>query len=123
MEKIRVLVANRPRLMRELVLATILDQPDIEVVGEVRDDAEIAGAVEESRPDFVIMALGKLDERPALSAELMGRYPQLRIVALAPERNSSMFIWAVMNIRSAYIECSEEGILSVLRGKGHLVNG
>ena len=122
-EKIRVLVANRPRLMRELVLATILDQPDIEVVGEVRNDAEIPSAVEEARPDFVIMALGKLDERPALSAELMLRFPQLKIVALAPERNSSMFIWAVMKICSANIECSEEGILSVLRGKGHLVNG
>jgi len=122
-EKIRVLVANRPRLMRELVLATILDQPDIEVVGEVRNDAEIPSAVEEARPDFVIMALGKLDERPALSAELMLRFPQLKIVALAPERNSSMFIWAVMKVCSANIECSEEGILSVLRGKGHLVNG
>jgi hypothetical protein len=30
-----VLVANHPRLMRELVMATIADQPDIEVVGEV----------------------------------------------------------------------------------------
>jgi hypothetical protein len=31
-QTIKVLVANRPRLMRELVLATISDQPDIEVV-------------------------------------------------------------------------------------------
>jgi chemotaxis response regulator CheB len=33
--KIRVLVANRPRLMRELVLAMIADQPDIEEIGVV----------------------------------------------------------------------------------------
>ena len=40
MRKIRVLVANRPRLMRELVLATIADQPDIEVVGETQNESE-----------------------------------------------------------------------------------
>ncbi len=34
MKPIRILVANRPRLMRELVMATISDRPDIEIVGE-----------------------------------------------------------------------------------------
>ena len=32
---IRILVANRPRVMRELLLATLADRPDIEIVGEV----------------------------------------------------------------------------------------
>jgi len=31
---IRVLVANHPRLMREIVLTTFADQPDIEIVGK-----------------------------------------------------------------------------------------
>jgi len=43
MEKvIRVLVANRPRLMRELILTTFADQPDIEIVGEVGEESEIS---------------------------------------------------------------------------------
>jgi hypothetical protein len=54
MGKIRVLVANRPRLMRELVLETISDQPDTEIVGEVTDTADIERMVAESKPDFVI---------------------------------------------------------------------
>ena len=37
MKPIRVLMANRPRLMRELMVATISEQPDIEIVGEVQD--------------------------------------------------------------------------------------
>jgi chemotaxis response regulator CheB len=121
-EKIRVLVANHPRLMRELVLATIADQPDIEVIGEIRDDAEIASAVAEAHPDFVIMALGKLDERPVLCTDLMGQFPQLRIVAVAPERNTSMFLWSVINVQSMDIECSEEGILGALRSKLQVVS-
>jgi len=38
MEKsIRVLVANHPRLMREIILTTFADQPEIEIVGEVAE--------------------------------------------------------------------------------------
>jgi hypothetical protein len=43
MEKtIRVLVANRPRLMRELIVATFADQPDIEIVGEIESASRAA---------------------------------------------------------------------------------
>lgn len=118
MAKIRVLVANRPRLMRELVMATISDQPDIEVLGEIADDAEIAHVVAASKPDFVIIALDRLDQRPALCDDLLALHPEMKILALAPERNSSVFFWSVMDIRSARVESSEEGILSALRGKG-----
>jgi len=114
-EKIRVLVANHPRLMREVVLATISDQPDIEIVGEIRDDSGISTAVEEAEPDFVIMALGKADQQPAVCADLIARFPQLKIVALAPERNSSMFIWAAVSVQSKVIECSAAGLLGALR--------
>ena len=57
MNPIRVLVANRPRLIRELVMATISDQPDIEIVGEIQQEADLEHAVEETRPDFLIVAL------------------------------------------------------------------
>lgn len=58
--RVRVLVANHPRLMRELVLATIADQPDIEVVGEVQNEDELAEIVEQVLPDVLILAM---DER------------------------------------------------------------
>jgi DNA-binding NarL/FixJ family response regulator len=121
MEKIRVLVANRPRLMRELVMATISDQPDIEVLGEIADDAEIVHVVAASKPDFVIIALDRFDKRPALCDDLLALHPDMKILALAPERNSSVFFWSVMDIRSARVESSEEGILGALRSKGQAV--
>ena len=53
MEKsIRVLVANRPRLMRETILATFADQPDIEIVGEVDEESEISESVRRTMPNF-----------------------------------------------------------------------
>ena len=49
---IRILVANRPRVMRELLLATLAERPDIEIVGEVSSEAEIPGVGEEDCAGF-----------------------------------------------------------------------
>ena len=117
MEKIRVLVANRPRLMRDLVMATISDQPDIEIVGVLEDDASILETVEHVHPEFLIIALDHSDERPHICDVLLDRFPHMRILALAAERNSSIFYWANLDIRSHRIENSEAGILSTLRGR------
>jgi len=108
--------------MREVVLATISDQPDIEVMGEITDDTDIGQVVEQSRPDFVIIALDHMDQRPALCDDLLARHPEMKILALAPERNSSVFFWSVMNIRSARVESSEAGILGALRGKAQIAD-
>jgi len=117
MQKIRVLVANRPRLMRDLVLATISDQPDIEVLGALEDDSQIAQAVAESQPDVVIVALDRPNERPPICDYLLSHHPMVKVLAVAPEQDNSVFFWS--DIRSAAIESSQEGILNVIRGKTH----
>jgi DNA-binding NarL/FixJ family response regulator len=114
MAKIRVLVANRPRLMRDLVLATIADQPDIEVLGELENDSKIAQAVAELQPDIVIIALDHPDERPPICDYLLIHYPKVKVLAVAQEDDTSVFFWS--DIRSATVESSTEGILSVIRG-------
>jgi DNA-binding NarL/FixJ family response regulator len=123
MSAIRVLVANQPRLMRELVLATISDQPDIEIVGQIHDDAEIEQAVSETHPDFVIVALDASDRLSHSCRILLERHPHLRVIAIAPNRESTMCYWASLNIESNRIESSEESVLSALRGKVQLAEG
>jgi hypothetical protein len=117
MAKIRVLVANRPRLMRDLILATIADQPDIEVLGELEDDSKIAQAVANLQPDIVIIALDRSDERPAMCDYLLIHYPRVKVLAVAPEEDSSVFFWS--DIRSTAVESSVEGILNVIRGNSN----
>jgi len=115
MRKIRVLVANYPRLMRDLVLATVSDQPDIEVLGALDDESQIAKVVAETQPDFVIVGLDRPNERPAICDYLLSRYPLVKVLAVAPEHDNTVFFWS--DIRSAAIESSEESILKVIRGK------
>jgi len=120
-KRVRVLVANRPRLMRELVLAVIADQPDIEVIGEVPDESQLAEAIEDAQPDILILALDEADKRVAQCGFLLGRYPQMKILALAPERNRGVFYWATVDVRTKPLESSEAGILSALRERPSLV--
>ena len=118
MEKaIRVLVANRPRLMRELILTTFADQPDIEIVGEVGDESEISESVKRTLPNFVVIALDHPGKRPAICDELLREHPEVRVIAVAPEKNSIVYYWASLNIHSNDIEASEEGILSAMRSR------
>src|SRR5271169_5178158 len=107
--------------MRDLVLTTIRDQPDIEIVGETDDQAEITELVERLRPDCLIVGLERPEVRPGLCGFLLGRYPQMKILAVDAELNSSVFYWAFVDIRSKSIETSEAGMLNVLRGKAELV--
>ena len=44
---IRILVANRPKLMRELILATLADEPGIEIVGEVADEVSFGELIDQ----------------------------------------------------------------------------
>ncbi len=121
MQKIKVVVANRPRLMRDLVLATISDQPDIEIVAVSDDEAALLEILERERPEFLIISLTQSDDRPRICDELLERFPHLRVLALAAERDSSIFYWVSLDIRSNRIENSETGILNALRGRDPIV--
>lgn len=118
MEKsIRVLVANRPRLMRELILTTFADQPDIEIVGEVEEESEISEFIKRTLPNFVVIALDHPGRRPAICDELLREHPEVRVIAVAPEKNFVVYYWASLDIHSNDIEASEEGILGAMRSR------
>lgn len=112
---IRVLVANRPRLMREVILTTFADQPDIEIVGEVAEESKIFEGVRSTLPNFVVIALDHPDKRPAICDQLFREHPEVRVIAVAPEKNFAIYYWASVDIHSNDLEASEEGILSAMR--------
>jgi len=103
--------------MREVILATFADQPDIEIVGEVGDESEISESVKRTLPNFVVIALDQPGKRPAICDVLLREHPEVRVIAVAPERNSIVYYWASLNIHSNDIEASEEGILNAMRSR------
>lgn len=111
---VRVLVANRPRLMRELVLSTLSEQSGIRVVGEAKNEQDVPALVAETKPDFLLIALDESQKRPALCDLLLKEFPALRIIAVAPNANIGIFYWASFEIHSTKMEASEAALLEVM---------
>jgi chemotaxis response regulator CheB len=115
MEKARrVLVANRPKLMRDVVLAALAGQPGIEIVGELADEAEILTQVRDTRPDLLVIALDETEQRPAICDRVLQEHPKLRIIAVASSTDRTLCFWASFDVHCADIESSSAGILGAV---------
>jgi chemotaxis response regulator CheB len=101
--------------MRELILATLADEPGVEIVGEVSDEAEIAEKVRQFAPDLLVIELQEPSKRPTLCDVLLYDHPGLRIIAVASQQNCTVFYWASFDIHANEIEPSERGILNAVR--------
>jgi len=117
MKPIRVLVANYQRLKRELILSTISEYPEIEIVGEIREESDIERGVEQTRPDFLIVDLKDDDKIPTNCRQILGKYPNLKIVGIPSERSTTVCYWAALEVRAKKFEASENGLLRLLRGE------
>jgi DNA-binding NarL/FixJ family response regulator len=110
----RILVANHPKLMREVILATLADQPGIEVVGEVSEEGQILNQVRDTHPDLLVIALDETERRPAICDRVLQERPDLRIIAVASRKDRTLCFWASFDIHCADIETSTAGILSAV---------
>ena len=116
MEKaVRILIANRPRLIRELLLATLSDQTWVEVVGEVSEMNQIADHVLKTAPDLIVIDAEEPGKRPRICDVLLHDHPGLRIIAFAPQKNYGACYWTSLDIHCSDMEASEEGFLSAVR--------
>lgn len=90
-ESVHVFVANRPTLIRGLLLT-----------------------VEGKRPDFLIVAIDNSGPRPLVCDVLLAGFPNTKIPALARQRNSSVFCSGSLDIHSLDVEASEDDILGAI---------
>ena len=119
---IRVLVANRPRLLRELVLSTLSEQEGISIVGEAENELDVPSLVAETKPDFLLIALDESKRRPPLCDQLLKKFPGLRIIAVAAQESYSVCYWASLDIHSNDIEASEQGFLTAVKNVAQTVS-
>jgi DNA-binding NarL/FixJ family response regulator len=111
----RVLVANRPKLMREVILTALAQQPGVEIVGEVSDEAEILNQVQATVPDLLVIGLDETGQRPSICDRVLRQRPELRIIAVASRRDRTLCYWASFDIHCADIEPSTAGILGAVQ--------
>ena len=116
MNKIRILIANRPPLMREAVRTALSRHDDLEIVGELEDEREILPAIDRTKAQCLVTAQEEFGKRPAICDVVFEKYPHMKILAVAVGSDDSVFYWMFMEIRLSRIETSEEGVINALRG-------
>jgi len=101
--------------MRELVISVLSDQPGVEIVGEVANDPDIAKRVQDTLPDLLVVTLETTQSQPAICDTILRQHPTMRIIAVGLRENYSICYWATVNIHSAEVETSEQGLLDAIR--------
>jgi len=119
----RVLMANQPKLMRELLVEMLEAEPWIEIVGEVTEESEIRGLVQQTAPDLLVVTADKPGKRPPICDELLRDFQALRIIAVAPHENYAVCYWASLDIHSDDVESSEQGFLGAIRNAAQSTSG
>jgi chemotaxis response regulator CheB len=117
----RVLMANQPKLMRELLVEMLAEESWVQVVGEVTHEAEIRDLVLKTSPDLLVVTAEKPGKRPVICDELLREFPALRIIAVAAEESYSVCYWASLDIHADDIEPSEQGFLTALKSVAETV--
>jgi DNA-binding NarL/FixJ family response regulator len=113
MQKIRIILANYPQMMRALMREVIERQPDMEIVGEIVDPLGLLLAARQTRAEAVIMTL-KNSEDPGLISHLLAECPDVTILGLASQGDNA-FIVQMCPRRSEIATLSVANILSALR--------
>ncbi len=115
MQKIKVLLASRPKLLSEVIRNMIARQPDMEVMGEVLDPIELLLAVKTTAAEVVIVTPLDSEQEPRLCRRLLADYPDLKIVTLS-RTGEAATLYESGSRQQRIIEPSEQSILGAIRG-------
>jgi hypothetical protein len=108
-----VLLADMPRLLREIVATIVRGQADLELVGEVDSTDQLAGLPPLGVPDVVIA--GESDSVGAVAAELLERFPRLRVLEVAGDGGSAS-VYELRPARTLVAQIGADSLLGALRG-------
>jgi DNA-binding NarL/FixJ family response regulator len=90
MKKLRILLADDHKMVREGLRLLIESQPDMRVVGEAANGREVMQKAHEFKPDVVVMDLS-MPELNGLQAteRLKAELPEIRVVAMTANEDES----------------------------------
>jgi DNA-binding NarL/FixJ family response regulator len=86
---VRVLFGVLPAGLQAAVSEAVAQEPDIDVVGVAATPTELLLAAGTLRADVAVIAAAD-DELPGVATHLLDQYPDIRVVAVAPEADAAL---------------------------------
>jgi len=114
MEKIKILLSSRPKLLSEVIRNMIEHQPDMVVVGEVIDPIQILRVASAAMVDVVIVTPLESNGEPKICRYLLAEYPLLKVVTLSAKCEAA-YLYQSDLPRLRIDEPSGQSILGAIR--------
>ena len=113
MERIRILLVDMPRMLREIVNQSVSAQPDMEVVAEHAAHASMLSAARRSRANVVIVGDdgAEIDER---CERLALRHPDVGVLALSVDGRQTV-LYELRPYRVPLGELSPQQLVDAIR--------
>lgn len=108
MQPHRIILVDLPQLLREIIEHSVGEQPDMQIVGELRSAATLARTVFERGADFVIGGSG-LDQ--AVASGLLREAPRPRVVA----DGRTACLYELRTHRTTLLDISPQAIVDLIR--------
>lgn len=114
MERLRIIVVDMPRLVRDLIERAIVAQPDMTLLAVLESPRQMVQAARAMRPDFVVIGL-KAKALPTECRQLMAEHPTLRLLGIEAVAGEA-HLYELRPHREALGEVSPGDVVSVIRG-------
>lgn len=102
-----------PRMLRELIQATIAAHPELEVVGTLDAADSLSEAIEEAQADVVIVGAEVVE--PAEVAEALRLRPAVKVLRVSADGRESS-LWELRPHEERLGEVAPEHLLAAIRG-------
>lgn len=103
-EPIRILLAEDHPIVRRGLRDILREQADLQVVGEVDHGRDLEPAVEQDRPDILLLDLNMPDLDPApVTRRLKQQYPDLHVLVLTAHDNVELVIGLLSAGAAGYV--------------------
>lgn len=114
MQKIKVMLASRPKMLSDVIRNMIEHQTDMIMVAEVIDPIKLLFFVREIAVDVVIVTPLKANGEPKICSHLLAAYPHLKIVTLSA-RGEAAYLYQSGVSKLRIDDPSGQSILGAIR--------
>lgn len=118
MKKIKLLIADDHKLLRQGVITLLNSNPDLEVVGEARDGKETVEKARELKPDVVLMDIGMANLNGLEATRQIKKHnPSIKVLILTIHRNEEYIFQSLQAGASGYLlkDTAVEDLISAIQ--------
>jgi DNA-binding NarL/FixJ family response regulator len=113
LKRIRVLLADMPPMLRDIVTDAVSNEPDVEVLGGLGPGESLEATLERVQPDVLI--IGRRPPDLTVAEEVWLKWPRVKVLMIAGGGRSAV-LYLLRPAEIALGDVSPEGLAAAIRG-------